>query len=223
MTEHDYPQLGRDAAGGDASALQLIFEGANSGDRDAQLEAGFLHAKGEVVEQDDEIAAAWYLKSAAQGVLNAQFNLGCMNYLGHGFDRSIEHAITWFELAAKGGHAQAARNIALMSIEKKLADQEHALYVLMGVDKIKGLEDLKLAKRYLTHLKKLTADSDVRSGLRLHKMDVPIPEFVQARVDKALMLIRNLSSATPIAVNLILECAIYDVWDAMDQKLSEVD
>lgn len=155
-TPLDYSDLGKQAAQGDRGALKKILDGAHNGDGDAQLEAGFLYAKGGVVEQNDEMAAEWYEKAAAQGVLNAQFNLGCMHYLGHGFERSIPNALHWFEMAAKGGHARARDNVPVMREQAKVLAEEQMLYAAIGVNKIAGFEDKALARRYVASLKELS-------------------------------------------------------------------
>lgn len=76
-----YGELGKRVSQGDKKAFDLVMEGAQAGDGYAQLEIGFAYAKGFCVKQDNQIAAEWYEKAAAQGVLNAQFNLGCLHYL----------------------------------------------------------------------------------------------------------------------------------------------
>ena len=217
----DYAALGKQAAQGDRDALRKILEGAQSGNGDAQLEAGFLYAKGGVVKQSDETAAEWYEKAAANGVLNAQFNLGCMHYLGHGFERSIPNALYWFEMAAKGGHARARDNVPVMREQAKVLAEEQLLYMATGINKVAGFEDKALARRYVARLKELTRSEEVREALMRHDHGVGLPITIGPTVQECIVLIRNISSATPLPVNVILDCAAYDAWEAMDEKLAE--
>ena len=51
---------------------------AESGNVDAQLMLGLMHAEGRGFPQDYDVAAKWYRKTAEQGEADAQFNLSFM-------------------------------------------------------------------------------------------------------------------------------------------------
>ena len=100
-------QLTEAVNNGDRNALTTLEQLAHSGNADAQLELGFLSAKGIGLPQSYSNAASWYVKAADQGVLNAQYNLGVMYYKGEGVDQDYALALTCFEKAAAQGHANA--------------------------------------------------------------------------------------------------------------------
>ena len=70
---------------------------------------GYMHEKGEGVEQDAAYAAVLYQKSAEQGCADAQLNLGMLLFMGNGVVRDATEAGEWMKKAACQGHAQAQR------------------------------------------------------------------------------------------------------------------
>ena len=216
-----YAALGEKSREGDMKAFETIKQGAALGDGYAQLELGFNYAIGSCVKQDNRLAAQWYEKAAAQGVLNAQFNLGCMHYLGQGFERNTKNALHWFEIAAKGGHARAKQNIPGMQNEATFLAQQQLMNDSFGFNKVAGLQDLHLARGYVAELKKLTQDNEVRKSLQLSKLGFGVDPSVALAAQECLTLVRNISSATPLTINLVLDCAIHNVWEALDSKLAD--
>ena len=77
---------------------------AEQGDAVAQFDLGWMYDKGKGVPQDDEQAAAWYLKSAEQGNAKAQFDLGWMYDKGSGVPKDYAQAYMWVNLAAAQGN-----------------------------------------------------------------------------------------------------------------------
>jgi len=71
-------------AGDFASALKEFKPLAAKGNADAQVNLGFLYARGQGVAVDYKQAASWYRKAAEQGQADAQFNLGSLYYDGLG-------------------------------------------------------------------------------------------------------------------------------------------
>ena len=216
-----YGELGKKVARGDAKAFELVLRGAQAGDGYAQLEAGFAYAKGFCVEQDNRIAAEWYEKAAAQGVLNAQFNLGCLHYLGLGCKRSVQNALYWFEMAAAGGHATAKQNLVPMRMEAELAVEEQAYWAATGVNKAIGIVKYDLAHGYLSDLKKLAMDSEVRQGLSTSLVDGRFGLSKAKEIENALILSYNISSATPIPMEKVIYCAVNEDWDMFDNMPKE--
>ena len=69
---------------------------AERGDAFAQYNLGNCYFDGEGVEQDEEEAAKWFLKSAEQGNAMAQYRLGDCYYTGVGVEQDEEEAVKWF-------------------------------------------------------------------------------------------------------------------------------
>lgn len=89
-------------------AFQWYREAAQSGDREAQLELGYLYFVGRGIEQDFKEAMAWFRKAALNGDPTAQYNLGIMWYTGNGVESSsLERAYGWLSLAAANQHRDA--------------------------------------------------------------------------------------------------------------------
>ena len=84
----------------DAEAVAWYRRSAEQGETEAQLNLGWMYAKGRGVPQDDAEAAAWYRRSAEQGNAGAQFGLGLMYDQGRGVPRDYVDAHTWLNLAA---------------------------------------------------------------------------------------------------------------------------
>ncbi len=211
-----YGELGKLVAKGDLKAFALVLKGAKEGNGDAQLEAGFAYAQGFCVKKNNRIAAEWYEKAASQGVLNAQFNLGCLHYLGLDCKRSVQNALRWFELAAKGGHARAKQNLVSMTMEAELAAEEHAYWIAIGVNKAMGVVKYDLAHSYLTELKKLVVDPEVRRELSNVASDGRYGLAKASEIQQALTLVYNISSATPLAIEKVLYCAVNNDWQMFD-------
>jgi TPR repeat protein len=211
-----YGELGRRIAQGDVRAFDLVMKGAHNGNGYAQLEIGFAYANGFCIKQDNCLAAEWYERAAAQGVLNAQFNLGCLHYMGLGVERSVQNALHFFEMAAKGGHARARQNLAPMRMEAQLVAEEHAYWAAMGVNKAPGLVKYELARKYIEELKNLTSDPDVRQGLQMAANDSRIGLQKDDKIKRAVILVYNISSATPLAIEKVLHCAVADDWELFE-------
>ncbi|SDD49505.1 tetratricopeptide repeat protein [Belnapia rosea] len=211
-----YGELGKWIAQGDKKAFDLVLDRANNGEGYAQLEVGFAYANGFCVQKDNRRAAEWYEKAASQGVLNAQFNLGCLHYLGLGQERSVQNALHWFSMAAEGGHAQAQRNLAPMRMEAHLVAEETAHWKALGVNKAPGIVKYELAHQYLSELKEMVADPDIRSRMMMAATDGRIPVDDFDRLKKAFVLVYNISSATPLPIEKVVYCAINNDWEPFE-------
>jgi uncharacterized protein len=69
----------------------------------AQFNLGFMHSKGQGVQQNDAEALKWYRLAADQGHARAQFILGRM----YRVQRNDAEAVKWLRLAADQGVAEA--------------------------------------------------------------------------------------------------------------------
>ncbi|WP_368495624.1 tetratricopeptide repeat protein [Pseudomonas fulva] len=209
--------LGQLVAQGNIEAFKTLETRANSGEAVAQLEFGFAHAKGYCVQQDNKLALYWYEKAAEQGVLNAQFNIGCLHYLGQGCKRDVNEALRWFHIAAAGGHEVAKKKIEPMKMEASLAKDEHVLWQAQGINKAYGLVKYELAHKYLSELKDLASDPEVRDGLRMAASDGRFGLAKATEIQDAVTLIYNISSATPLAIEQVFQCAVNEDWQAFLQ------
>lgn len=86
----------------------------NDGDPSAQFVLGKIFDYGNGgVEQNQEVAARWYLRAAEQGYPGAQFNLGNCYQLGEGVKEDKEQAVYWYRQAAIQGDADSQYMLGL--------------------------------------------------------------------------------------------------------------
>ena len=99
-------QKGMDAAkrGDYATALREWKPLAEQGNAIAQINLGWIYAKGKGVPQNDKTAAKWFRLSAEQGDADAQYNLGLMYGKGQGVIQDNVYAHMWGNLAASNGN-----------------------------------------------------------------------------------------------------------------------
>lgn len=213
MDALDSGELGRLVAQGNTQAFEALTQRASSGEGNAQFEVGFAFVKGYCVQQDSKNALHWYEKAAEQNILNAQFNLGCLHYLGQGCKRDVNEAIRWFEIAAANGHKVAMNNIQPMKFEASLAKDEFAMWNARGINKAFGLVKYELAHQYLVELKTIVSDPEVREGLRIAANNGRFGLSKAVEVQDAIMLIYNISSATPLAIEQVFRCAMNNDWE----------
>jgi TPR repeat protein len=109
-------QAGREAVsrGDFATALAQWQPLAEAGDATAQYNLGMLHARGEGVPQDYEIAAKWFKRAAEQGQRDAQATIGGMYARGLGIEQDYEQAAEWLLLAAKQHHAPSQFEMGIL-------------------------------------------------------------------------------------------------------------
>ena len=109
-------QTGLDAYrdGNYPAALKEFKSLADKGNADAQVNLGFLYARGHGVPQSHKEAASWYRKAAEQGQSDAQFSLGSLYYDGLGVARDFYKAAEWYTKAAELGQLDAQFNLGLM-------------------------------------------------------------------------------------------------------------
>ena len=137
-------------------SLEQQFENAmaeaNAGDANAQNLLGAIYQTGSGVGRNDEEAARWYSKAAAQGDAAAQANLGSMYMEGKGVPRDAKRGIELLKLSAAqkfplgiarlgAAHAQGA------GVPKDVKGGTELL--LQAVDSGVGLAAYELAKGHL--------------------------------------------------------------------------
>ncbi|MBX3617416.1 tetratricopeptide repeat protein [Nitrosomonas sp.] len=103
--------------------FRALTEKAKAGDPVAQNHLGVMYYTGEAVSKspsgqimnnDPELAAGWFFRSAEQGYADAQFNLGLMYVNGEGVSQDLMHAVELFRKAAEQGHVDAQNNLGAM-------------------------------------------------------------------------------------------------------------
>ncbi len=90
-------------------------EAAESGDAEAQVSIGGMHANGEGVPQDYTEALVWFRQAAEQGHVVAQFSLGALYAEGtEGIPQDYAKAVVWWRRAAEQGHVIGQYKLAAM-------------------------------------------------------------------------------------------------------------
>ena len=214
----NYRELGKLVAQGDAKALELLLKAAQDGEGIAELEVGFAYAKGFCVPRDYWIAAQWYGRAADRGVVESQFKLGGMYLLGRGMERSAKNALPWFEKAAEGGHEIAMQSLPALTLEVALVEEEQAKWDRLGVNKVAGHVAYDLAQGFISDLKIHLADPEVKQELTSPSNRDGSSFSKAGEVEKAQILIYNISSATPLSIKEVFDCAMNDDWKVLETK-----
>lgn len=97
--------------------------GASSGDTNAMVQLGVAYLQGDGVEQDVEIASAWFEWAAEHENSWGMYNLAVLYGHGYGIERSFEKALHWMEKAAEldEGGADAGAEMYRTFIESRKA------------------------------------------------------------------------------------------------------
>jgi hypothetical protein len=99
-------------AGQAGSALGLFLSIANINYAPAQHALGSMYARGEGVDQNDELAFSWFRRSAEEGDAYGQYNLGFMYEKGYGTRQDRELAELWYSKSAEQGFDKAKARLA---------------------------------------------------------------------------------------------------------------
>lgn len=142
-------------AGDFATALKEFKPLASKGNADAQVNLGFLYARGQGVTVDYKEAASWYRKAAEQGQADAQFNLGSLHYDGLGVKRDYAQAAQWYTKAAEQGQIDAQYNLGLMyatgqGVPESLVQAHKWLSIAAALGDKEAEESKKLAEAKMT-------------------------------------------------------------------------
>lgn len=97
-----------------AAAARLLREAANAGDAEAEVNLGYLYARGQGVAADQKEALRLYRASADQGNGEGMNALGFKYLWGTGVAVDPERAVYWFCLGVGNGNPRAMNNLALM-------------------------------------------------------------------------------------------------------------
>ena len=119
----------------------------------AQFALADMHERSEGGAPRNDLAARrLYDAAARQGIAEAQMKLPNMLRAGRGGPADPVEAAHWYEAAALQGHELAATNLALMHLDRELADAslDKALELLeFAADKLDGLAHLILGDLHM--------------------------------------------------------------------------
>jgi TPR repeat protein len=96
------------------TALRLLHEAAVAGDAEAEVNLGYLYARGQGVFEDQKEAFRLYQQSADQGNSEGMNALGYKYLYGTGVAVDPARAVHWFCLAIGNGNPRAMNNLAMM-------------------------------------------------------------------------------------------------------------
>jgi TPR repeat protein len=98
----------------EGSPLKDVRTCAEQGYAEAQVQLGYVYARGDGVPEDDAEALRWYRLAAEQGYANAQVTLGYVYARGEGVLEDDAEAIRWYRLAAEQGDMTAQLRLGFM-------------------------------------------------------------------------------------------------------------
>lgn len=84
-----------------------------------------MYSFGRGVSQDEEQAAKWYRRAAAQGHARAQFMLGEMYARGVGVPWDYNQEVKWLRMAAEQGFAAAQLRLARLYARGRGTPEDH--------------------------------------------------------------------------------------------------
>ena len=94
-----------------ATAYLLLQRAASAGDPEAQVNLGYLYARGQGVTQDQAAALRLYQAAAAQGDSEGMNAVGYKYEFGTGVQPDIQWAIHWYCRAVVLGNPRALNNL----------------------------------------------------------------------------------------------------------------
>jgi hypothetical protein len=97
-----------------AAAHRLLRAAADRGDADAQVNLGYMYARGQVVRLDQREALRLYRLSAEQGNGEGMNALGYKYQFGTGIAADIDVAVHWYCRAIARGNPRALNNLAIL-------------------------------------------------------------------------------------------------------------
>ncbi len=91
------------------------LDAAETGDAEAQYDVAYRYEKGRGVDEDDDLALVWYMKSADQGIAKAQYKVGSFYLKGIGVDEDPQQARIWLQKSADLGYGPAQYRLGKLS------------------------------------------------------------------------------------------------------------
>lgn len=114
----------------EAEATRLLRQAADANVRDAWPVVAERYEQGLGVRRNDQEAAFWYRKAAAEGNQAAQYNLGSMYARGRGVSKSEPEAAEWYARAAEQGHTAAQFELGMAYIRGRGVAKSDSLGLL---------------------------------------------------------------------------------------------
>ena len=99
-----------------AGEIDKIIKAAEQGHVSAQLNLGYMYARGEGVSEDNIEAARWFRMAAEQGHAEAQVVLGLIYADGEGVPEDDAEAVRWYRMAAEQGNITAQYKLGYMYV-----------------------------------------------------------------------------------------------------------
>jgi TPR repeat protein len=109
-----------------AAAYRLLRAAADRGDADAQVNLGYMYARGQVVKLDQREALRLYRLSAEQGNGEGMNALGFKYQYGTGVAADIDVAVQWYCRAIARGNPRALNNLAILHREGNGVPRDYA-------------------------------------------------------------------------------------------------
>lgn len=100
---------------------------AEQGDAQAQYDIGYRYEKGRGVEEDAEVAFAWFQKAAEQKMAKAEYKIGMFYLKGMGVTESKSTARTWLLKAADQGYPPAQYQLGKLYSSNFYKDYDSSL------------------------------------------------------------------------------------------------
>ena len=195
------------ALSNDIDVTQL-YQKAQSGDAQAQLDLANHYFDGEGVEKNEREAVIWYRKAAEQGHAEAQCDLGDCYSDGLGVEKNDQEAAKWYKMAAEQGYAEAQASLAYcyydgIGVEKN--DQEAIKWLKMAAEQGLTIAQYGLANCYASGI---GVEKNEREAVKWFKMAA---EQGHVKAQKALFLTNKCE--IEIALRKKRDQAIYKVKD----------
>jgi uncharacterized protein len=96
------------------TAYRLLNQGAKAGDAEAQVNLGYLFARGQGVAPNQQEAFRLYNLSAAQGDGEGMNAVGYKYQFGTGITQDWRLAVHWYCRAVEAGNARGMNNLAIL-------------------------------------------------------------------------------------------------------------
>lgn len=97
-----------------ATAFRLLKAASDAGDSDAQVNLGYLYARGQGATQNQQEAMRLYLASAKQGNAEGMNAVGYKYLFGSGVAVDLPRAVHWFCRAAVSGDPRGLNNLGIV-------------------------------------------------------------------------------------------------------------
>jgi TPR repeat protein len=112
--------------GDQATAFRLLKAAADAGDSDAQVNLGYMYARGHGTAQNHVEAMRLYMLSAKKGNPEGMNAVGFKYRHGSGVDIDLPRAVHWFCRAAVLGDPRGLNNLAIMYLEGQGVERDLA-------------------------------------------------------------------------------------------------